>query len=328
MQDSEPTSNPERYAENNLLRLSCAELLLGMFVFELDCAWSKTPFAMGGFHIKNIEDIEILTKHCKYVVIDTNKGVQPRKERKNQLTILSSARRAVSESSSIKIDRNAYPVTRTIKQQIDKAHRLHLTFKAKYAEQALAVRAGEEMDLPGMEKPIAAIINSVIANPQTHIWLLNTDSADRTNTDYCVRAAIWAIVLARQVGLPEREIKILGMGTLLADIGLQLLPEKLANKHGPFRKRDSLPIENMSNSVWSWFRNFPISTFELAQLLNVIMSARTGADFRINYVANRFQYSLGLPILRIVLSGYCAAMAKVQPRLRLRHSRSYTNNAR
>ncbi|PCI77050.1 MAG: hypothetical protein COB20_08940 [SAR86 cluster bacterium] len=240
MQVSEPSSNPERYAADNLLRLSCAELLLGMFVFELDCAWSKTPFPMGGFHLKNVEDIETLTKYCKHVVIDTNKGVQPRERRKDQLTILSSARRAAPESSSLKIDRNAYPVTRSIKQQIDKAHRVHLTLKADFAEQALAVRKGAKMDLPLLEKSMVGIIDSVIANPQTHIWLLNTDPADRTDTDYCVRAAIWAVVLARQVGLPTREIKILFMGTLLADIGLQLLPERLVNKRGPFRKKEFL----------------------------------------------------------------------------------------
>lgn len=240
MQVSEPSSNPERYAADNLLRLSCAELLLGMFVFELDCAWSKTPFAMGGFHIKNVEDIEILTKHCKHVVIDTNKGVQPRKGRKDQLTILSSARKAAPESSSLKIDRDAYPVTRSIKQQIDKAHRLHHTLKADFAQQALAVRNGEEMDLSLLEKSMSGIIDSVIANPQTHIWLLNTDPTDRTDTDYCVRAAIWAVVLARQVGLPNREIKILCTGTLLADIGMQLLPERLVNKRGPFRKKEFL----------------------------------------------------------------------------------------
>lgn len=240
MSVSEPSSNPERYAADNLLRLSCAELLLGMFVFELDCPWSRTPFAMGGFHIKNVEDIEILTKHCKHVVIDTNKGIQPRKERKDRLTILSSARKAAPESSSIKVNRDAYPVTRSIKQQIDKANRLHLTLKTDFAEQALAVRNGEEMNLPVLEKSIAGIINSAIANPQTHIWLLNTDPADRAVTDYCVRAAIWAIVLARQVGMPEREIKILGIGTLLADIGMQLLPERLVNKCGPFRKKELL----------------------------------------------------------------------------------------
>ena len=236
MQNSASSDNPE----NTLLRLSCSELLLGMFVFELDCAWSKTPFDMSGFHIKSTEDIEMLAKYCKHVVIDTNKGVQPRKNRKNQLTILSNARRAAPGSGSIKINRNAYPVTHTIKQQIDKAHRLQLTLKEKFAEQALSVRAGEGIDLSELEQPIAGIINSVIANPQTHIWLLNTDSLDRKETDYCARATIWAIVLARQVGLPEGEIKILALGTLLADIGMQLLPESLVNKNGPFRKQEIL----------------------------------------------------------------------------------------
>ncbi len=240
MQFSEPSINPERYSADNLLRLSCAELLLGMFVYELDCAWSKTPFPMDGFHVKNVEDIEVLTKYCKHVVIDTNKGVQPRKGRKEQLTILSSARRAAPNSISIKVNRDAYPVTRSIKQEIDKAHRLHLTLKTEFTAQALGVRNGEDMDMLALQKSIDGVISSVIANPQTHIWLLNTDPEDKADTHYCVRAAIWAIVLARQVGLPEREIKILGLGTLLADIGMQLLPERLVNKQGPFRKKEFL----------------------------------------------------------------------------------------
>jgi HD-GYP domain-containing protein (c-di-GMP phosphodiesterase class II) len=211
-----------------------------MFVFELDCAWSKTPFAMGGFHLKSVEDIEILTKHCRHVIIDTNKGVQPRQGRKDELTILSSARQAAPESSSLKIDRDAYPTTRPVKQEIDEARLLHRTRKTDFAEQAHGVRNGKELDLLPLEKSMNGIIDSTIANPQTHVGLLNTDPTDRTDTDDCVRAAIWAVVLARQVGLPIREMKILCTGTPLADIGLQLLPERLVNKRGPFRKKEFL----------------------------------------------------------------------------------------
>lgn len=240
MQVSESPNNPERYSADNLLQLSCAELLLGMYVFELDCPWSNTPFPMGGFHLKNVEDIEILNKYCKNVVIDTNKGVQPRKGRTNQLTILSSARRAAPDSVEINIDREAYQVTHSIKQQIDKAQRLHDALKSDFNEQARAVRNGEKMDIPLLEKSAKGIIESMLANPQTHIWLLNTDPADRKDSDYCVRAAIWATVLARQIGMLVHDMHILFMGTLLADIGMQLLPEKLVNKRGPFRKKEFL----------------------------------------------------------------------------------------
>lgn len=175
MSISEPTTNAQRYAANNLLSLSSAELLLGMYVCELDCAWSKTPFPMGGFHLKNAEDIEVLAKHCKHVVIDTNKGAQPRRTRENQLTILSSARRSALASTSLKIDRDLYHDTRSVKQQIDKAYKLHQTLKADLAAQALAVRNGEDMNIPLLEKSISGLVESAIANPQTHIWLLNTD---------------------------------------------------------------------------------------------------------------------------------------------------------
>ena len=222
------------------MSLSCTELLLGMYVCELDCAWSKTPFPMGGFHLKNAEDIEILAKHCKYVVIDSNKGVQPRRARENQLTILSSARRAAPASSSLKIDRDVYQQTRTVKQQIDRAYKLHQTLKSDFAAQAVAVRNGEDMNIPLLEKTISGLVGSAIANPQTHIWLLNTDPSDRIETDYCVRAAIWSVVLARQVGMHSHDMHILCMGTLLADIGMQLLPERLVHKRGPFRKKEYL----------------------------------------------------------------------------------------
>lgn len=240
MQATDPSKKSERYASDNLLQINCVDLLLGMYVFELDCAWSKTPFPMGGFHLKNSEDIEILAKYCKKVVIDTNKGAAPRKGRQSQLTILSSARRAAPESGDIKIDRDAYPVTRTVKQQIDKAHRLHLTLKADFSQQAQAVRRGEQMNLQPLEKSIKGIVDSLIANPQTHIWLLNTDAAERVDTDYCVRAAIWAATLARQIGMTPHSMEVLCLGTLLADIGMQLLPERLVNKRGPFRKKEFL----------------------------------------------------------------------------------------
>jgi HD-GYP domain-containing protein (c-di-GMP phosphodiesterase class II) len=240
MQTLKPSEKSQSEKPDNLLPLSCSELLLGMYVFELDCPWSKTPFAMGGFHLKNTEDIEILGKHCKTVIIDINKGVQPRKERQNQLTILSSARRAAPIAASLKVDRNVYPIRSSVKRQIDRASYLYSSIKADFSQQAKAVRNGDELDLQSISKQIKKLIDSILINPQTYIWLLNTDAGDRKDTDYCVRAAVWAAVLGRQVGMHSHDINVLFMGALLADIGLQLLPESLVNKRGPFRKKELL----------------------------------------------------------------------------------------
>ena len=85
-----------RFSSDHHIKIATGELVLGMFICELDCAWSITPFPVDGFHLKHTEDIDTLEKFCKTVTIDTNRGALPQKEKQNsdRLAILSSARRA------------------------------------------------------------------------------------------------------------------------------------------------------------------------------------------------------------------------------------------
>ncbi|MBT3530932.1 MAG: DUF3391 domain-containing protein [Gammaproteobacteria bacterium] len=228
------------YSSDHLIDLDSNELLKGMFVADIDCAWSKTPFEMGGFHIRSSEDIQILQKYCSVVVIDLNKGVKPRKERLNDLTILSSARQAVPASASLKINRETHAVTHTIKQQIDKAHLLYESLTKILNIIAHQTRLGDSPDFTDLSRTLEALTDCIVANPQTLIWILNTDSIESSATVYCARSGVWAAILARQTGMSKNDIQALFMGTVLADIGMHLLPERLVTKTGPFRKKEFL----------------------------------------------------------------------------------------
>lgn len=225
---------------DSLYKVDSSDLLLGMFVADLDCTWSATPFPVGGFHVRTAEDILTLQKYCKFVFIDTQRGLTPRALSPNQLTILSSARRAVPVPAALKIDRNAYSDTRTIKQSIDKAHELYIELQEQFLTLTKAVRQGDNLQVHDLDKPIEAMIDCIIANPQTLVWLMNTDPTEIMHSDYCVRSAIWATILARQIGMNRKQMSVLFLGTLLADIGMYLLPEKLVSKRGAFRKKEFL----------------------------------------------------------------------------------------
>ncbi|MDA1372907.1 MAG: DUF3391 domain-containing protein [Proteobacteria bacterium] len=232
--------NESPLSSDHLVKLDCRDLLVGMYVSELDCSWSDTPFPLNGFHLKNGEDIQTLLKFCKSVTIDINRGASPQKLKKSQLTILSSARKSAPAITALKVNRDAYPVNQTIKQQIDKAHAQYLLLQEQFQSVADQVRKHNELELALIRPSINVLVDLILANPQTLIWILNTESSPRYKTAYCVRAAIWATILARQFGLVESEIRLLFLGTLLADIGMQLLPERLVNKRGPFRKKQFL----------------------------------------------------------------------------------------
>ncbi|MEQ8313581.1 MAG: DUF3391 domain-containing protein [Gammaproteobacteria bacterium] len=223
-----------------LITVECRDLLIGMFVSEIDCPWSATPFPMGGFHIKKVEDIQILQKFCKVVTIDTNKGAAPTQRKKTDLTILSSARRAAPSAAAVKVKRDTYPTTHSVKQILDKTLGYYEQLQDQYEALSAQIREGQCMNLQLVTKSGNALIDSILANPQVLIWILLTDSEPRQQSSYCVRAAIWASILARQIGLKRHDIEILFLGTLLSDIGMSLLPERLVNKRGNFRKKEYL----------------------------------------------------------------------------------------
>lgn len=235
MSYSEPTLPPGKIA-----RISSHDVLIGMFVSELDCNWSETPFPLGGFHVKNADDIQLLQKFCKRVAIDINRGAAPTRHRRANLTILSSARRAAPAAAALRVNRSAYPITRTVKQLLDETATAYTELTDNMATLAMSVRAGEALNLVSLQAPAKVILDSTIANPQALIWLLNTEDHLASDSAYCVRAAIWAAMLARQFGLSRNDMEALFLGTLLCDVGMYLLPERLTNKRGRFRKKEYL----------------------------------------------------------------------------------------
>ncbi|MEQ8954875.1 MAG: DUF3391 domain-containing protein, partial [Gammaproteobacteria bacterium] len=123
------------------LKLASRDLVLGMYVSEIDCPWTDTPFPMGGFYVRNAEDIQVLLKHCKEVWIDINKGTAPR-AKKNQLTILSTARKSAPVSAPLKVNRDVYPQTHSIKQLLDKSHESFQQLKKQFHLESLGLREG------------------------------------------------------------------------------------------------------------------------------------------------------------------------------------------
>jgi HD-GYP domain-containing protein (c-di-GMP phosphodiesterase class II) len=101
----------------------------------------------------------------------------------------------------------------------------------------------QNLNIAMLDRQLLHLIDTIVANPQALIWILNTESVAsiaKQQANYCVRAAIWASILGRQLGMSRNDMKVLFQGTLLADIGMNLLPQRLVSKRGPFRRKEFL----------------------------------------------------------------------------------------
>ena len=221
------------------VKVKVGDLVLGMFIVELDRPWRDTPFPINGFHLRNFDDIQSLRTLCNHVYIDPNRGAGIRR-RNDQLTILSSARKRAPESAAIKIRHDVYPRSRSVRKEIDAASRIYQHLNNRLT---IAINNAREHDPLGMKelyKLANATIDSVIRNPDAFIWYLNTSDQGNCILKHSIRASIWATVFAVYIGFKRDDIEALCVGTLLADIGMAKFSREFVAKRGPFKRKEYL----------------------------------------------------------------------------------------
>jgi HD-GYP domain-containing protein (c-di-GMP phosphodiesterase class II) len=230
-------------APDPFTRVPCSDLVVGMFVAELDRPWKDTPFPINGFHIRRIEDLEALRRFCKHVVIDVSRGKAPKKMKPRELTILSSARKRAPAASAIAVRHDVYPITRSVKQEIDSLEQAYEALAKAFGQVIANARDEKPLGLTQLATPQTALLDSLCRCPDAAVWFLNTQSQRDAQLQHCLRAAIWAVLLGRHIGLTREELDTLLQGTLLADIGLARFPPSLVTKSGPFSRKEYLAYQ-------------------------------------------------------------------------------------
>ncbi len=200
--------------------MNSSELQLGMYVSGLDRPWLEVPFPVQGFRIESPEDILRIQKYCKYVFIDSTKSSLP----------------------GGKITRKAPVRPRKTNQQIFRGRRLKpYEDSASWSEEFPRARGavdiltetvdsifeqvarGAALDVVKVKQSVDPMIDSISRNPDACIWLARMKQQDSYTYQHSVGAAIWAVALGRQLGLPKPDLRSLAVGGLLFDVGkLQL----------------------------------------------------------------------------------------------------------
>ena len=91
------------------------ELEFGMYVNELDCPWTDTPFVFQGFFLKTPEQMEVLRRFCKHVFVDTERVVELEAGRSTASMPMSSAPRLAGTG------RVNYQVSATVETEFARA---------------------------------------------------------------------------------------------------------------------------------------------------------------------------------------------------------------
>ncbi|MFD1215761.1 MULTISPECIES: HD-GYP domain-containing protein [Microbulbifer] len=224
------------------------DLQRGMFVSRLDRPWTRTPFALQGFYIRDMEEIRQLQKYCRYVYVDVIKtvgdvGVKLRKltraasEQAAAAPVGRSSRRVpvVIDCKPVQIRHATYAAPAPARGEAAKARHLHERIIRGMHEVMVQVRSDRPLPTAAVGQVVTSMVDSILRSPDAFSWLARVREKDEHTYSHSIRAAIWAVVFGRHIGLQRTQLMQLGMATLLKDVGKLYLTDELlkASKREP-----------------------------------------------------------------------------------------------
>lgn len=244
--------------ENQAL-ISVHELMLGMYVCELDRPWKETSFVFQGFVIEDYKTLQQLKEQCEYVYIDLNKPYNtlslpltktlitrsklPLKKTKAVKSIPSAqcASRQQSpprryrlteivESKQLIDDILPPPKQATFEQEIDCAQQVHSKTGLVIKNFLQQVSSGRHVDIDIAKKAVYDCMRSILRNPDAMLLMTQLRYKDKYTWSHSMNACILALSLGRHLSLRYEELITLGLCGMLHDIGKLKIPSEILNK--------------------------------------------------------------------------------------------------
>ena len=106
-----------------------------------------------------------------------------------------------------------------------------------------AVRLGNELDVRQVKVVVKECVESMLRNPGAMLWLARIKNSDEYTAEHCLRVAILAIALGRELGLRQAELEHLGMCGMLHDVGKIKVPSAILNKPGALTPEELLIMQ-------------------------------------------------------------------------------------
>ena len=208
-------------------KINVNDLVVGMYLAEVDGVWINSPFWRTSFVISDWTEVErIRSSNVRDVWIDTERGedvARPPSATASAVGVVRKQVEPVPQSASGAV---------AMKDELARAGRICAESKEAVASMFREARMGNAVDGAGARQVVQEIADSLNRNGSALISLARLKTADDYTYLHSVAVCAMMLALARQLGLDEENIRAAGIAGLLHDMGKALLPIDVLNKPG------------------------------------------------------------------------------------------------
>lgn len=218
-----------------LKRIKVVDARVGMFIQEFCGSWMDHPFWKTRFLLDSARDLQrIRNSAISELWIDTAKGLDvPAGEGQSEAAVAAETEALLRAVQSPEVLRQV-----PLDEELGRAARLCARSKQAIVSMFNDARMGQSIEIGGARELVEEISESMIRHPGALISLARLKTSDEYTYMHSVAVCALMISLARQLGLPDRQVREAGMAGLLHDIGKMAMPMEVLNKPGKLTDKE------------------------------------------------------------------------------------------
>jgi len=216
-------------------KIKVEQLKPGVFVHDFNCGWLHHPFLTDRTKLKTDKQIQKVVGYgIRDLYIDTDKGVDV----DDAPTQLEADHEIQSEIRQLNAPAKGPSDRSGLKTELIRAKRL--IGEAKLTTQKLMqdVRLGKRMEMNQVERTVDEMTDSILRNKDALVSLLRIKDVDEYTYVHSISVSALCISFAQGLDFEAAQIKQIGIGGLLHDIGKMKVPLDILNKPGPLSEKE------------------------------------------------------------------------------------------
>lgn len=232
-------------------------LCTGLYVVKLDRPWIETPFLFQGFRI-TAEDLQVLREYCRHVYIDARRSdpraletlratvaerrrARERPARPRQATGRGAAmpsHRALAQSAGVLFGDTVMPDRKRFAAQVQAAAVTRHRATQAMLEALRGARMGRALDVAPIREVVHRMAERIVADPSASLWLNQLREHNDREARHAINTCVLALAFGAYLGIEGRDLRRLGLGALLHDIGKTRIPPALLDKSEPLTRHE------------------------------------------------------------------------------------------
>ncbi len=216
-------------------KIKVEQLKPGVFVHDFNCGWLHHPFLTDRTKLKTDKQIQKVLKYgIRELYIDTDKGL----DIDDAPTQREADQEIQDEFDQLSVPAAGPSDSRAFKKELFRAKQL--ISEAKLTTQKLMhnVRLGQRMEMHQVESIVDQMVSSVLRNKDALVSLLRIKEVDEYTYVHSISVSALCISFAQGLAFEAAQIKQIGIGGLLHDIGKMKVPLDILNKPGPLSEKE------------------------------------------------------------------------------------------